>query len=116
MTIGCLLILWAEIRRRYTLYIITSWTVRIRNGYFNQLTTRVFLDEIVDVKTNIAQEERLVDQGNVEIYVKDEEEPVLILEAVDNPRGILEIVRRLVKTVPDPVPWSHIERSRTIAY
>ncbi len=116
MTIGCLLILWAEIRRRYTLYVITSWTVRVRTGYIKQQTTRVFLDEIFDVKTNIDQEERIVNQGDVEIYVKDEDEPVLILDSVDNPRGILELVLRLVQTIPDPIPWDHIPRTRTVSY
>ncbi|MHA1908803.1 MAG: PH domain-containing protein [Candidatus Thorarchaeota archaeon] len=116
MTIGCLLILWAEIRRRYTLYAITSWAVRVRKGFYNQITTRVFLDEISQIETNIDQEERIVNQGDVEIYVKDEDQPALVLQAIDNPRGVLEIVRRLVKTLPDPIPWDHIERTRTISY
>ena len=116
MAIGCVLILWAEIRRKYMVFIITTWTLRVRTGYFNHLTTRVFLDEIVDVKLNIDQEERIVNQGDVEIYVKDEDDPALVFDSVDNPRGILEIVLRIVQTIPDPVPWDHIPRTRSFSY
>ena len=116
MTIGSLLIIWAEIRRKYTLFAITSWTVRKRIGYIKQQTTRIFLDEISDIKTNIDPDERIVNQGDVEVYVEGEDDPALIFQAIDNPRGALEIIRRLIQTLPEEVPWSHIERTRTVAY
>ncbi len=116
MAVGCILILWAELRRRYFLYAITSWTVRVRTGYINHTTTRVFLDDISEVKTNIDMEERIVNQGDLEIYIKGEDEPVLILRAVENPRGVLELVQRLIQTIPDPLPWAHIEKTRQISY
>ncbi|MDF1540672.1 MAG: PH domain-containing protein [Candidatus Thorarchaeota archaeon] len=116
MTLGSLAILWAEIRRRYTLYAITSWTVRARKGYLNHVTTRVFLDEITEVNILVDAEERIVDQGDVEIFVAGETTPAVVLMSVDNPRGIKEIIISLTKTIPEPLPWAHIERSRIVTY
>jgi len=116
MALGILSILWAELRRRYTLYAITSWTVRVRKGYFNQITTRIFLDEIETVNVLVDDEERMVDQGDVEIIAIGNSGPPVVLKSVDNPRGIRVIIISLIRTIPEPLPWAHLERSRIVTY
>ncbi len=116
MTVGMLSIVWQEIRRRYTLYIITSWNLRVRRGYYKKRTKRVFYDEISDVKTLTNTQDRMVNQGDIEIYVKGESEPALTFFAIDNPRGIYELIQRMLRTAPEPCPWSHIERTRIAPY
>jgi len=111
MIFGLALVLWTETRRRYILYIVTTWNIRIRTGYFNKGTTRIFYDEIVKVATDSEPVERAIDQGDVVIFsVKSKDEPAIIFEGVHNPYGIREVILRFVATTPDPPPWSHIPR------
>jgi len=112
MIVGILSILWREIIRRYTLYIITSWNLRVRRGYLKKRTKRVFYDEVVDVKIDADPQDRLVNQGNIQIFIKGEEDPVITFFAIDNPRGIYELIQRMLRTLPDPLPWGHISYSR----
>ncbi|MFW9920102.1 MAG: PH domain-containing protein [Candidatus Thorarchaeota archaeon] len=116
MVVGILSIIWREIIRRYTLYIITSWNLRVRRGYRRKRTKRVFYDEISDVKIIANTEDRMVNQGDIQIFVKDEAEPVITFYSIDNPRGIYELIQRMLRTVPEPYPWSHLERSRIAPY
>ena len=116
MTVGMLSIVWQEIRRRYKLYVITSWNLRVRRGYYRKRTERVFYDEISDVKILTNLEDRMVNQGDIAIYVKDESDPALTFFAIDNPRGIYEIIQRMLRTVATPCPWSHLERTRIAPY
>ncbi|MFW9954533.1 MAG: PH domain-containing protein [Candidatus Thorarchaeota archaeon] len=116
MIVGFLSIFWAEVNRRYTLYIITSWNIRRRDGYFKRVTTRVFLDEIVKVEISADPEDRIVGQGDIQIFVEGEDNPALVLNAIDNPRGIYEIIIRLTQTIPEEIPWSHIEKTRKVQY
>ena len=112
LVLGTLTIAWAEIRRRYTVYIITTWNVRTRCGYRNRITTRIFYDEIEHVDISRGPEEEIADQGDVELYVPGEKEPVIVFAAIDNPFGIVEMINRFKETIPDPIPWDHIERTR----
>lgn len=116
MIVGILSIIWREIIRRYTLYIITSWNLRVRRGYRRKRTKRVFYDEISDVKVVTSSDERIVDQGNIEVFVKGEENPAITFFDIDNPRGIYELIQRMILTVPEPHPWSHIEKTRIVPY
>ncbi len=116
MTVGILAITWREIIRRYRLYIITSWNLRVRRGYRKKTTKRVFYDEITDVKIIANTEDRMVNQGDIQIFVKDTEGPVITFFAIDNPRGIYEIIQRMIRTVSDPYPWAHLEKTRIAPY
>ncbi len=111
IVIGIIIFAITEIRRQFQLYIITTWNVRVRTGFVRKKTKRVFYDEITECRISINPEEKNVDLGNVEICTKkNEHEPVLIFEEVDNPDGIREIITRFVQTIPDPLPWGHLKR------
>ncbi len=111
MTFGLVLVLWTETRRRYVLYIVTTWNIRIRRGYFNQKTARVFYDEITKVVTASEPVEEAINQGDVVVYsAKSKDEPALIFQGVHNPHGIREVILRFVATTPEPPPWSHVPR------
>jgi len=112
IVLGSLTTAWAEIRRRYTLYIVTTWNVRTRSGYRNKVTRRVFYDEIDHVGISRGPDEEVADEGAVKIYVAGNDEPEIVFTSVGNPYGIVELISRFVNTIPDPVPWSHIDRTR----
>jgi len=112
MIFGMTLVIWAESRRWFTLYIITTWNIRVRKGVFSRKTSRVFYDEIAMLTSSGPPDERKVGMGDVEIYTSlDDEKPALVFDGVHNPDGVSEIIRRFVSTIPDPVPWAHLDRS-----
>jgi hypothetical protein len=112
MVFGFFLFLWAESRHFFTLYIITTWNVRVRKGIFKRRTTRVFYDEIVECRTNSDAEETRVGMGDVEICSKKTDgSPAVIFTEVHNPDGVREIITRFMQTIPDPLPWGHLDRS-----
>lgn len=108
---GILLFARTEMKRTFTLYIITTWNVRIRTGVFRRHTTRLFYDEISECRTTMYPEEQRVGMGDVEISSsKAGNEKVLIFEEVENPDGVREIIMKFIDTIPYPLPWGHLER------
>jgi len=109
--IGILLFALTEMRRFFTLYIITTWNVRTRKGIIWRKTKRVFYDQISECRTTMYPDERRVGMGDVEIISKKVKNgPMLIFEEIENPDGIREIISRFTQTIPFPLPWAHIER------
>lgn len=107
---GVFLVGGSEARRRYTFYIITTWNVRVREGYWRKNTKRIFYDEIDRVESEIDPEERVVQMGDVKIYSKwNNDEPELIFDGIHNPDGILEIIKRMIQTTPEIPPWNHLD-------
>lgn len=112
MVFGILLVIWAESRRWFTLYIITTWNVRVRKGVFSRNTKRVFYDEIAFLHSAGPPDERTIGMGDVEIFrSKDDDTPALVFDGVHNPDGVREIIQRFLETIPDPVHWAHLDRS-----
>jgi hypothetical protein len=108
---GIILFTLTEMKRFFTLYIITTWNVRVRKGIIWRKTTRLFYDEISECKTTIYPDERRVGMGDVEILSqKVKNGPTLVFEEIENPDGIREIISRFIQTIPYPLPWEHIER------
>lgn len=110
MFVGAFIVVWAEAKRYHSLYIITTWNVRVRTGFINRLTCKLYFDQISTVKTSSEEEEEAADMGDVLFFKKGNEEPYLEFDGVHNPEGVAEIVRRFVQTVNDPPDWDHIER------
>ena len=109
--VGIFLFTLTEMKRFFTLYIITTWNVRIRKGVIRRKTTRVFFDEITECRTAIYPDEKRLGMGDVEIISnKVKNGPTLIFTEIENPDGIREIITRFMQTVPYPLPWAHIER------
>ncbi|MGV9170797.1 MAG: PH domain-containing protein [Promethearchaeia archaeon] len=112
MIFGILVILGVEAARRYTLYIITTWNVRVRTGVISKHTRRVFYDDISRVEIVSEPQEVAVGIGDVVIYMESNgEEPVLVIKDMNNPRGIRELIRRFVETTDEPTNWSHVEKT-----
>lgn len=112
MIFGIIVVVWAESRRWFTLYIVTTWNLRVRQGILSRKTERVFYDEITDVISCGPSAERRVGMGDVEIFSNSiEGKPALIFDGVHNPDGIKEIILRFILTVPDPPHWAHLDRS-----
>ncbi len=110
---GWLIVAWAELHRRSSWYIITTWNVRVRRGIIWKEKKRVFYDDITDVRTTSDPEERIAQMGDVEVYTAhDGDTPTIVFEDVRYPNGVAEIVRRFVRTMGDPVPWAHIDKSQ----
>ncbi|MGQ4912385.1 MAG: hypothetical protein ACP6KW_09475 [Candidatus Thorarchaeota archaeon] len=107
---GSALIILAEVKKRYRLYILTTWNVRVRTGVVNRKTERVFYDQIVKVEATSDREEELAEMGDVCIYKDEDQPPSLVFTGIHNPDGVVEIIRRFVQTVKDPPDWDHIER------
>ncbi len=108
---GILLFVRTEVKRNFTLYIITTWNVRIRTGIFKRQSTRLFYDEISECRTAIYPDEQRVGMGDVEICsTKTDNEAVIIFEEIENPDGVREIITKFMDTIPYPLPWSHLER------
>lgn len=109
--VGILLFSLTEMKRFFTLYIITTWNVRVRKGIIWKKTTRLFYDEISECRTNIYPNERRSGMGDVEVCsTKVKNGPTLIFEEIENPDGVREIISRFIQTLPFPLPWDHIER------
>ncbi|MFX1483685.1 MAG: PH domain-containing protein, partial [Promethearchaeota archaeon] len=89
MIFGILMVISAESRRWFTLYIITTWNVRVRSGVFSRKTLRVFYDEITDVISCGPTDERRIGMGDVEIYTStDTTHPTLVFDGIHNPDGV----------------------------
>ena len=112
MSFGSLIMTIAEIRRRYSLYIITTWNVRTRSGFWKKTTSRVFYDDIERIEVNRDPEEVRVNQGDVLVFVKGESEPAIVFDAIAYPLGAFEIIQRFKETIPQPIPWSHLDKTR----
>ena len=109
--LGILLFTRTEMKRFFTMYIITTWNVRVRKGVLRRKTTRVFYDEISECRTSVLSHEQRVGMGDVEICSKTESAgPVLIFEEIENPDGVREIISKFIDTIPSPLPWGHLER------
>jgi membrane protein YdbS with pleckstrin-like domain len=109
---GFLLFIWTESKHFFTLYIITTWNVRVRKGIFKRKTTRVFYDEIVECRTNSDPEEKRVGMGDVEICSRTATDgPAVVFTEVHNPDGVREIITRFMRTIPEPLPWAHLDRT-----
>lgn len=112
MIFGVFLFIGAESRHLFTLYIITTWNVRVRRGIIRRRTTRVFYDEIVECRATSGPEEKRVGMGEVEIHTAaDKDGPALVFDEVHNPDGVKEIISRFMQTIPTPLPWKHLERT-----
>lgn len=112
MIFGVTLLTWAETRHYFTLYIITTWNVRVRKGIFRRRTTRVFYDEITECQTTSQPDEKRVGMGDVEVFSsRIDGKPAIIFDEVHNPDGVREIIMRFVRTIPDPLPWGHLDRT-----
>jgi membrane protein YdbS with pleckstrin-like domain len=112
MIFGIVLLVWAETKHYFTLYIITTWNVRVRTGIFRRRTIRVFYDEITECRTTSRPDERRVGMGDVEVFSsKNEERPTIIFDEVHNPDGVREIIMRFIQSIPDPLPWRHLDRT-----
>ncbi|MHA2187137.1 MAG: PH domain-containing protein [Candidatus Thorarchaeota archaeon] len=111
---GVSLISWAEIRRYHKLYIITTWNIRIRNGYWNKKTKRIFYNDISSVNISSDSDDRAVDQGDIEIFGQKDDVPYIVFARVHNPIGVSEIIKRFLDTILDPLPWAHIEKEDLI--
>ncbi|RLI56098.1 MAG: hypothetical protein DRO93_11490 [Candidatus Thorarchaeota archaeon] len=108
--VGAAIMAAVEIRRRFTLYIVTTWNVRIRTGIFRRRTVRVFYDDIEQMETTASPEEQVVGMGDLEVYSrKIPDRPALVFRNMRNPEGIKEMIQRFVDTTPTPPPWSHID-------
>jgi len=108
---GVFLFTGTEMKRFFTLYIITTWNVRIRKGIIRRKTTRLFYDQISECRTAIYPQEQRIGMGDVEIFSsKVKNGPTLVFEEVENPEGVREIISRFIQTIPYPLPWNHIER------
>jgi len=109
--IGIFLFTLTETKRFFTLYIITTWNVRVRKGIIKRYTKRVFYDQISECRTAIFPDERRVGMGDVEVCSdKVKNGPTLIFEEIENPEGVRSIISKFVETIPFPLPWGHIER------
>ncbi len=109
--IGSLIMVRVELKRRYTLYIVTSWNVRTRTGIVRRSTVRVFYDEIDFMETTSTPEEQIAEMGDLRIFSKKRPDaPAIVWSNLWNPEGIREVIQRFVDTTPDPPPWSHIPR------
>ena len=112
MAFGIVLVTLAESRRWFTLYIITTWNVRVRKGVFSRTTERVFYDEIAHLHSAGPPDERKIGMGDVEIFTSDiVEGPALVFDGVHNPDGVREIIKRFMDTIPKPIPWAHLDRT-----
>lgn len=113
------LLLWGigEYKKRYTVYVVTTWNLRVMKGSYKRLTTRVFYDEIDRFEIYSSPHSRVINLGALRIYTKgDEEEATMEFGDIHNPEGMLELVNRIKKTTPDPIPWAHVERTRVVNY
>jgi uncharacterized membrane protein YdbT with pleckstrin-like domain len=109
---GIVVVLGVEAARRYTLYIVTTWNLRIRTGIISKETRRIFYDDISKVEIASEPQEIAVGIGDVVIYKEDGgDEPVLVMKDINNPRGIRELIMRFVQTTEEPTSWSHIEKT-----
>ncbi|TFG34675.1 hypothetical protein EU527_02385 [Candidatus Thorarchaeota archaeon] len=109
--LGILLFASTEVRRMFKLYIITTWNVRVRTGIIRRKTRKLFYDEISECRTSVDSVEKNVGMGDVVMCSKKvNPDDALIFEEVDNPDGIREIITRFIQTIPDPLPWGHLNR------
>jgi membrane protein YdbS with pleckstrin-like domain len=117
IVVGVLIIAATEIKRRLTLYILTTWNVRVRKGIMKRTTTRVFYDEISAVDTSMNPDEKAMGIGDLRVYSNDsKEKPTVVFTDIYNPDGIREVVLRMIQTMSTPVPWAQIPRSRIVAF
>ncbi len=111
LSLGVGIISWEEVRVRNTMYILTTWNIRLRSGLTNKITNRIFYDDISQVKTSIDPGEKIAEMGDIEVYSKnDSNNPSLIFQDVRYPEGVKEIIQRFVETTTHPTPWDHIEK------
>ncbi|MBD3407762.1 MAG: PH domain-containing protein [Candidatus Lokiarchaeota archaeon] len=110
--IGTSIVIFTEIVRRQTKYIITSWNVRIYAGFIRKSAKRIFFDDITRIDIEKDEEHERVGTGDLKIYTENADKPAMIWEGIPNPEGIKEVIHRFIETTGKPTPWSHIDKSQ----
>jgi len=113
------LLVWGigEYKKRYTVYIVTTWNLRVMKGARSKLTTRVFYDEVERFEIETQPQARVINLGALCIYTWDDPgNPALRFADIHNPEGMLELVSRVKMTTPAPLPWAHIKKTRIVNY
>jgi hypothetical protein len=106
-----------EFVRQITLYVITTWNVRKRTGFFNKEILRIFYDDMTLVESSLVPAVRPLSMGSVFIYTKENgDQPTLTLKDINNPMGIRELIVRIIDTTPSEIPWAHLEKTRTVRF
>ncbi|NWF94577.1 MAG: PH domain-containing protein [Candidatus Thorarchaeota archaeon] len=108
---GALIVSEAETRRRSTLYIITTWNVRVRTGLLRKRTVRLFYDQIKEIRLQVDPQRRRISIGDLQFYSQaGGDTPVLVFRDVYSPDGIKELITRFIETTPSTPPWAHVPR------
>lgn len=99
LPIDVIAVKWVQNRcRRYE---ITSQRIRISSGVFSRVTEEVELYRVIDYSLLEPASLRLLGLGTVVITTSDNSNPSVTLEAVPNPRSVLDELRRHVETCRD---------------
>lgn len=117
MVFGFILFTGTEVKRQYTMYVVTTWNVRVQRGFFNKVTQRVFYDDIVMVESSLIPAAGPLSMGSVFIYTEGENDrPTLTFQDIYNPVGIRSLIVRIQRTTSEVPPWSHLEKTREVRF
>lgn len=88
------LLLWAEIKRRYKRYVITSAEVYEKAGVFSRDVTQLPLENVQNTSYDQSLFDRIFSLGTVEIYSAGSGTIEIVFESVPDPDAATSILSR----------------------
>lgn len=82
----------------FTTYEISEEYLTIREGLFNLKESQTKLFKITDINLRMNLIDRLFGQGSLELFTTENNDPVVTLKNIKNPRDVRDLLNRCIQT------------------
>jgi len=94
LLLGVLIIIWKEMERRSTLYIVTDRRVMKETGLLGKNTNSTIYKKITDVRSSQSAVQRLLGIGNIAINTAGGEGPEIVLRGIGDMPGVKKTIEQ----------------------
>lgn len=82
----------------FTTYEVSDDYLTIREGLLNLRESQTKLFKITDINLKMSLIDRLFGQGSLELFTTENNDPVVVLKNIKNPREVRDLLNRCIKT------------------
>lgn len=82
----------------FTTYEVSDDYLTIREGLLNLRESQTKLFKITDINLKMSLIDRLFGQGSLELFTTENNDPVVVLKNIKNPREVRDLLNSCIKT------------------
>ncbi|WP_055069970.1 PH domain-containing protein [Clostridium massiliamazoniense] len=82
----------------FTTYEVSDDYLTIREGLLNLKESQTKLFKITDINLKMSLIDRLFGQGSLELFTTENNDPVVVLKNIKNPRDVRDLLNGCIKT------------------